>query len=64
MAISEELETSEAQIAVHWREEEYIQPPPRFVGQANAHDPAILEDRKSTRLNSSHQSVPRMPSSA
>jgi acetyl-CoA synthetase len=43
MAISEELETSEAQIAVHWREEEYIQPPPRFVGQANAHDPAILE---------------------
>ena len=43
MAIAEELEVSEAQIAVHWREEEYIQPPPRFVGQANAHDPAILE---------------------
>jgi acetyl-CoA synthetase len=43
MAIGEELEVSEAQIAVHWREEEYIQPPPRFVGQANAHDPAILD---------------------
>jgi acetyl-CoA synthetase len=43
MAIAEQLEVSEAQIAVHWREEEYLQPPPRFVGQANAHDPAILE---------------------
>ena len=43
MAIGEEPEISEAQIAVHWREEEYILPPPRFVGQANAHDPAILE---------------------
>ncbi len=35
--------TSEAQIAVHWREEEYIEPPPEFVAQANASDPAILE---------------------
>ena len=44
MAIGEELEVSEAQIAVHWREEEYIQPPPRFIGQANAPDPAIWTD--------------------
>jgi acetyl-CoA synthetase len=43
MAIGEEQEVSEAQIAVHWREEEYIQPPPRFIGQANASDPGILE---------------------
>ena len=35
--------TSEAQIAVHWREEEYIEPPAAFVAQANANDPAILE---------------------
>ena len=35
-------QVSEAQIAVHWREEEYIQPPPRFVEQANAADPAIF----------------------
>jgi acetyl-CoA synthetase len=28
---------------VHWREEEYVQPPPSFVQQANANDPAILE---------------------
>jgi acetyl-CoA synthetase len=34
---------SEAQIAVHWREEEYYQPSPAFVAQANARDPGIYE---------------------
>jgi acetyl-CoA synthetase len=34
---------SEAQIAVHWREEEYYEPPADFAAQANASDPAILE---------------------
>ncbi len=29
------IETSEAQIAVHWREEEYYYPSAKFVGQAN-----------------------------
>jgi acetyl-CoA synthetase len=38
-----EAAVSEAQIAVHWREEQYIQPPGDFVEQANANDPAILE---------------------
>ena len=38
-----ETQVSEAQIAVHWREEEYYYPPPRFIGQANASDPAIFE---------------------
>src|SRR5216117_613669 len=33
----------EAQIAVHWREEEYYEPPASFVAQANANDPAIFE---------------------
>ncbi len=33
---------SEAQIAVHWREEEIYPPPPGFVAQANANDPAIF----------------------
>jgi acetyl-CoA synthetase len=42
-ATDQETEVSEAQIAVHWREEEYIQPPPAFIAQANANDPAILE---------------------
>jgi acetyl-CoA synthetase len=32
----------EAQIAVHWREEERYPPPPGFVAQANASDPAIF----------------------
>jgi acetyl-CoA synthetase len=39
----ETVESSEALIAVHWREEEYYQPPASFVQQANASDPAILE---------------------
>jgi acetyl-CoA synthetase len=34
---------SEAQIAVHWREEEYLSPSTRFIGQANAADPAIYQ---------------------
>src|ERR1700678_224936 len=43
------IETSEAQIAVHWREEEYFYPPARFVGQANLTDPGIME-----RFNEKH----------
>jgi acetyl-CoA synthetase len=37
-----EAEVSEAQIAVHWREEEIHSPPASFVAQANAADPAIF----------------------
>jgi acetyl-CoA synthetase len=36
-------ELSESQIAVHWREEEYVQPPEGFKDQANANDPAIRD---------------------
>jgi acetyl-CoA synthetase len=36
------VETSEAQIAVHWREEEYYYPSAKFVGQANLADPDVL----------------------
>ena len=42
MTSNPENEASEAHIAVHWREEEYYQPPAQFVSQANANDPAIL----------------------
>jgi acetyl-CoA synthetase len=42
-ADGESAESSEATIAVHWREEEYYNPPPKFIGQANASDPAIFE---------------------
>jgi acetyl-CoA synthetase len=40
---SEDSESSEATIAVHWREEGYYPPSPKFIGQANASDPAILD---------------------
>jgi len=36
-------ESSEAHIAVHWREENYYQPPAKLAAQANASDPAIRE---------------------
>jgi len=36
-------QTSEAQIAVHWREEEYYYPSAKFIGQANLTDPDINE---------------------
>ncbi len=38
-----EVQVSEAEIAVHWREEEYFPAPPKFIGQANAGDPGIFE---------------------
>ena len=34
---------NEAQIAVHWKEEELFYPPAKFIGQANLNDPAIVE---------------------
>ena len=33
---------SEAQIAVHWKEEEYFYPPSKFIGQANLTDPGVM----------------------
>jgi acetyl-CoA synthetase len=44
--MSEEPEvhaTSEAQIAVHWREESYIQPSKHFIAQANMADAGIYD---------------------
>jgi acetyl-CoA synthetase len=43
MTESPQTPVSEAQIAVHWREEGYIAPPQSFIDQANAKDPAIYE---------------------
>jgi acetyl-CoA synthetase len=37
------MRLTEAEIAVHWKEEEYFHPNPKFVGQANLTDPAIME---------------------
>jgi len=41
--MAQESMISESQIAVHWREEEYYEPPAAFVEQANATDPDIFE---------------------
>ncbi len=38
-----EVQVSEAEIAVHWREEEYYHASPKFIGQANVSDPSIRE---------------------
>ena len=40
---TEQDEVSEAQIAVHWREEEAIRPAPGFIAQANMADPGAPE---------------------
>ncbi len=43
MSKKEVVETTEAQIAVHWKEEEYYYPSPKFIGQANLTDPDIFD---------------------
>ena len=40
---TESDKSSEAQIAVHWREEGYYFPSAKFIGQANVSDPSIFE---------------------
>ncbi len=40
---AESVQASEAQIAVHWREEGYYFPSAKFIGQANANDPGIVD---------------------
>lgn len=43
MTAADEAEVSEAQIAVHWREEPLINPPPSFIAQANMNDKSVFE---------------------
>ncbi len=43
MSKEEVVDTSEAQIAVHWREEGYFQPSPKFIGQANLTDESVYD---------------------
>ncbi|HCY83595.1 MAG TPA: acetate--CoA ligase [Desulfobacteraceae bacterium] len=43
MSNKEVVETTEAQIAVHWKEEDYYFPSSKFVGQANLTDPDIFD---------------------
>ncbi len=41
MSQRQSLEVSEAEIAVHWQEEEYFHPSPQFIAQANMTDPGV-----------------------
>ena len=43
MSEKERVETSEAQIAVHWQEEDYYYPSAKFIAQANMTDETIYE---------------------
>ncbi|HKL00205.1 MAG TPA: acetate--CoA ligase [Desulfotignum sp.] len=43
MSKKDVVETTEAQIAVHWKEEDYYYPSPKFIGQANLTDPAVFD---------------------
>ena len=36
-------EVSEAEIAVHWQEEDYVRPPKPFIAQANLKDPGVFD---------------------
>ncbi len=42
-SIDRAMQASEAQIAVHWKEEDLVYPSPRFSAQANLTDPEIFE---------------------
>jgi len=43
MSEKESVEVTEAQIAVHWQEEEYYHPSTQFIAQANMTDPDLYE---------------------
>ena len=43
MAQDKTAEVSEAEIAVHWQEEDYIRPPKTFSAQANLKDAAVFD---------------------
>jgi len=43
MKTTEQTEVSEAQIAVHWKEEAYLQPSEKFKAQANMRDPHVFD---------------------
>ena len=43
MSQEKTAELSEAEIAVHWQEEAHIQPPKKFIAQANLADRKIFD---------------------
>lgn len=43
MSQDKTLDVSEAEIAVHWQEEVLVNPPEKFVAQANLTDKTVFE---------------------
>src|SRR5262244_2703752 len=43
MSQHKSAEASEAEIAVHWQEEDYVNPPEKFIAQANLTDKTVIE---------------------
>ena len=41
--VKDQRDVSEAQIASHWKEEEFLHPPVDFIAQANMADPTVHE---------------------
>ena len=39
----ETVQATEAEIAVHWKEEAFLYPTPKFIGQANLTDPSFMQ---------------------
>ncbi len=39
----ETVQATEAEIAVHWKEEEFLYPTSKFIGQANLTDPSVMQ---------------------
>jgi hypothetical protein len=50
-------EVSEAEIAVHWQEEDYVYPPHKFVAQANLTDTSQTASRSTPLLDCQYQAV-------
>ena len=55
-------DVNEAQIAVHWKEEEYYHPPAKFVGQANLTDPSVDERFSIDKFPECFKEYAEMPS--
>src|SRR5205814_8196510 len=60
-AKQELTEVSEAQIAVHWKEEAYYQPAEKFKAQANMRDPRIFDQFGLDRVPDCFRTYAAMP---
>ena len=51
-------DVNEAQIAVHWKEEEFYHPTAKFVSQANLTDPSVPSDSTSINFRNASKNMP------